>query len=65
MTGPRPLDEFHAHEVLHTTSIIAKLFDEQIEQHAFTQADPALFAAAQRISQDLHDFYQLVGSKAY
>jgi hypothetical protein len=58
-----PLDSFHAHEVLHTASIVAALFEERIEQHRFTQADDDLRMAAARLSAQLHDFYQLVGNK--
>lgn len=57
----RSLDDFHAHEVLHTASIIAALFEERIEQHVFTQRHEDLKAAAERLSGQLHDFYQMVG----
>jgi hypothetical protein len=58
------LDAFHAHEVLHTASIIANLFEERIEQHRYTQSEPEIRAAAERLSLQLHDFYQLVGRHA-
>jgi hypothetical protein len=58
-----PLDSFHAHEVLHTASIVAALFEERIELHPFTQADEDLKLEAARLSAQLHDFYQLVGNR--
>ena len=61
MTDQPSLDAFHAHEVLHTASIVAELFEERIERHPYTQAHPALKAEAERLSASLHDFYQLVG----
>ena len=57
---PAP-DAFHAHEVLHTASIVAALFEDRIERHPFTQIHPALKAEAERLSAGLRDFYQLVG----
>ena len=58
-----PLDAFHAREVLHTASIIADLFERQIEQHRFTQATPELREAAARLGMHLYEFYQLVGQQ--
>jgi hypothetical protein len=61
MTDIPPLDAFHAHEVLHTASIIADLFEERIEEHPYTQAHPEILDAAKLLSTQLQDFYQLVG----
>lgn len=59
-----PLDAFSAHEVLHTSSILASMFDDYIAGHKYTQSDRELATAARRLSERLHEFYQLVGTKA-
>jgi hypothetical protein len=66
MTDPDnpPLDAFSNHEVLHTASIMATMFDDHIAQHRYVQADPELAAEAEAIGQRLADFYQMVGRKA-
>jgi hypothetical protein len=61
MEDDKPLDAFDAHEVLHTASIIAIFFENTIERHRFTQSNPTIRAAAESLSAELHDFYQLVG----
>jgi hypothetical protein len=61
MKNDKHPDLFSAHEVLHTASIIAVFFENTIERHSFTQSEPTIRAAAEGLSAQLHDFYQLVG----
>jgi hypothetical protein len=64
MEDDKTLDAFGAHEVLHTASMIADLFQSTIERHSFTQSDPTIRGAAEALSAQLKDFYQLVGQRA-
>lgn len=59
-----PLDAFDKHEVLHTASIIAELFEQHILKHRYTRSDGELKAAAERLADQLGDFYQLVGRRS-
>lgn len=61
MSDRPAIDDFHRHEVLHTASVIADMFERHIVEHIYTQAEPALKDEAERVAQALHDFYQLVG----
>lgn len=61
MDGPA-LDAFSAHEVLHSSFIVAAMFDEYVAGHGYTRSDPMLAVAADRLSAMLHDFYQQVGA---
>ena len=57
------IDKFHQHEVLHTAHIVTSLFEEYVVEHSYTQSDPEMLAAAEKISAALADFYELVGQK--
>lgn len=57
------IDQFHQHEVLHTAHIISSMFEDYIVTHRYTQSDPEILEAAEKISDALGDFYQLVGQK--
>ena len=55
------LDDFSRHEVLHTASIIASMFEDFIAEHRFTKSKPVLKGLADRLTDGLNDFYQQVG----
>jgi len=55
-------DPFSRHEVLHTSHLIADMFDRHIADHAFTRSQPDLSAQAEAISDALNAFYQAVGA---
>ena len=56
-----PFDDFSRHEVLHTASIIASMFEDFIAEHRFTKSKPVLKGLADRLTDGLNDFYQQVG----
>lgn len=58
-----PLDAFHQHEVLHTASIVADMFETHVAEHRYTNSDPELVAAASDLTDRLRAFYQLVRRK--
>lgn len=60
-----PIDAFNRHEVLHTASVIADMFDRHIEQHRYTASEPELAEAAAEIGERLSAFYQLVGAMSF
>jgi hypothetical protein len=55
----RPLDEFHAHEVLHVASLIADLFDREVVEHPWTKIH--VQKEAEAVMTALGRFYQQVG----
>jgi hypothetical protein len=57
------IDQFHQHEVLHSAHIVSSMFEDFVLAHPYTQSDPAIRAAADKIGTALADFYQLVGQK--
>lgn len=57
------IDQFHQHEVLHSAHIVSSMFENFVLAHPYTQSDPAIRAAADRIGTALAEFYQLVGQK--
>lgn len=59
----KPLDDFHRHEVLHTASIVLDMFGDHVAEHRYTKSDPELVAEAERATEALMKFYQLVGNK--
>jgi hypothetical protein len=56
---PVALTEFQFHEVTHTASVIEDMFDRHILDHRAVFQTPELHQAAEKVSQALHDFYQL------
>ncbi len=54
---------FGRHEVLHTASIIAGLFDNEIFQHEALRDEPDLLAEAERLAEGLAAFYQACGAR--
>ena len=60
-------DEFSLHEVLHVTSVIMELFDREITQHTAVKTLKAmgnkeLADSVERIGDNLHSLYQLLGN---
>jgi hypothetical protein len=60
---PVKIDQFHRHEVLHTTHIVSAMFEDHVATHAYTLSDPEVLAAAEKVSAALADLYLLVGQK--
>ena len=56
------IDAFHQHEVLHTAHMICSMFEEFVVEYQFTQSDPRLKAAADKLGRQLADFHQLTGN---
>ena len=52
-------DQFIAHEVLHTVSILSETFDRFISDHPFVTANVKLRDRAENISGLLGEFYQV------
>ena len=61
----QPIDELNRHEVLHTASVVADMFDRHVAEHRYTQSDAELKAAAEKVTDALYGFYQLVGRKTF
>lgn len=58
-------DEFGYHEVIHTTHVMICMWDAQILGHGVVDIDePDLKAKAEKISELMADFYQLVSNKS-
>ena len=51
------------HPVLDRAFTCADMFERFVLTHSATQQDPELRKAAQKLSDQLYDFYQLCGSK--
>ena len=56
-------DEFAKHEVLHMASFFQDAFNQHLREHHVVEADEELDKEAEKVSQALHDFYQLCGQK--
>ncbi len=54
-----------AHVVLLGSHMVLTLFDEHCVNHDFTQAHPDLVAAAEKASEAIAEFYQLVGDRRH
>lgn len=63
-TDAASLDSYHAHEALHTSLIVAEMFERYLAEHPYVQAHPALKAEAERLVAGLHGFYQRIGALA-
>ena len=53
-------DELSHQEVLHTAYIMTRMWSDFIEDHEAVSSNPELKAQAERISEELNDFYQAV-----
>jgi hypothetical protein len=58
------LDEFHWHEVLDRTHVVADTFDDHILLHPAIEQTPSLKMAADEVSRRMHDLYQAIGKIA-
>ena len=57
-----PLDDpFSAHEALDRAHLAAAFFSDNIAEHTFVQAHPKLRRKAERLADQLGQFYQDVG----
>jgi len=55
-------DKYGYHEVVHTSAIIANLFDWEIGQHRVVDEHPELKEKANEIIKMLYNFYQQAAS---
>lgn len=53
-------DELGHQEVLHTAYILTCMWSDFIEDHEVISSNPELKAQAERISEELNDFYQAI-----
>ncbi len=56
------ITEFHRHEALHTSRVVADLFDREVLNHSAVKADRRLREAAEKVQHALEDFYQALGA---
>lgn len=52
-------DNYGHHEVVHLTSVIASLWEDDILEHGAVDGNPELKAAAEEILNKLSSFYQV------
>jgi len=57
------LDAFSEHEVLDRSHLAAAFFSDHVAEHPYVQADQELKRKAEKIADQLADFYQLVGRR--
>lgn len=57
------IDEFHIHEVVHTTFIMSDLWDNHILDHPLIEQNLKFRKEARKISDAIGAFYQLVGAE--
>jgi hypothetical protein len=55
------LDEYHAHEVLHGSSICCAMFSREVLEHPYVQANADLKREAERVNDVLYNFYTMIG----
>jgi hypothetical protein len=53
-----------AHEALDRAHVVCTMFCDFVEGHPFVKSDPVLRRAAEKVSDAICDFYQLVGQKS-
>ena len=53
-------DNYGYHEIVHLSSVIETLWENEIQEHGAVQENPELEAAAIVVCEKLSDFYQLV-----
>jgi hypothetical protein len=63
MAKKRKLDEFHAHEALHTTSVVMEIFERHVHMHPFIKQDKELLKSANEIFTSIFNLYQMIGEK--
>lgn len=56
-------DEFGKHEVVHTASIMMEMFETHLLEHEAVETNPDVKEAADKVFEELFQFYQLVGAK--
>jgi len=55
--------DYGMHELLHTSSVIVKLFDEEILEHQDINRDEEIHKLALEAFDKLFDLYQVIGVK--
>ena len=58
---PAPLDEFHAHEALHTIHIVRNMILMELQDHPYIEAYPELSRLIEQATDALGAAYNLVG----
>lgn len=61
MSEETKLDQFHAHEALHTTSVVQDIFDRHVAEHPYIQSNDELKKFAEKIAEDIAELYQMLG----
>lgn len=65
MTERVEVDEFHAHEVLHTVHVVRNLIYHELTEHPFVQAHPEVAQALEDATRALGAAYQLTGAVSF
>ncbi|MGZ8317519.1 MAG: hypothetical protein ACXWVD_00320 [Telluria sp.] len=55
------IDDFHKHELLDRVHCVSTMFDALVREHPAADADPAVRAAVDEVSERIGTLYQQVG----
>mgnify|MGYP000249886067 CR=1 FL=1 len=58
------LDEFHWHEVMDRTDMIASMVDDFLAAHPAIQSNPELVSQVESVGSDLGHLYQMASQKS-
>ena len=59
----QPLDEFHYHEAMHTTSVLMNVLDGEVGEHPAVLQDPKLTALAEKAVSAMYALYNAIAFK--
>jgi len=57
--------EWHAHEALHTHSVLYDSWSQQVLDSTWVQSDPSLIEEAEKVSEVLYNFYQFLAIRRF
>ena len=65
ITNSRPvvLDQWYAHESLDRMFLVMEMFNQYVLDHPFVDKTPHLKARAEKLSTDMMEMYQRIGSE--
>lgn len=56
-------DDYSTHEILHLTSVVARLIDTELAEHPAMKTHPQWLDRVYQISSELADLYQEIGEE--
>lgn len=59
------LDSYYAHEAFDRAFMIEDMFDTYLTNHPFVSQIPKLKEQAEKVSEALFDFYQMISNEYY